>query len=56
MARNIVQRGRASDHIKALEGVNVLAQAVSAGLVIQIGVKDSDVTINLEPLSPPKPE
>jgi IS30 family transposase len=49
MAEKIVKRGRPSDLIKALQGVGVLEQEKSAGLVIQIGVKDSDVSIALSP-------
>jgi predicted transcriptional regulator len=47
MAEKIVKKGRPSDLIKALQGVGVLEQERSAGLVIQIGVKDSDVTVNI---------
>ena len=48
-AIKILAEGRASDLIKVQEGLNVLAQSASAGLVIQIGVKDSDVAITLSP-------
>lgn len=51
MAEKIVRKGRPSDLIKALQGVGVLEQEKSAGLVIQIGVKDSDVQIHLSPPS-----
>lgn len=49
MAEKIVKRGRPSDLIKALQGVGVLEAEKSQGLVIQIGVKDSDVSIALSP-------
>jgi hypothetical protein len=45
MARNIVKTGRASDHIKALEGVNVLAQSQNVGLTVQIGIKADTVKL-----------
>jgi hypothetical protein len=37
MARNIVQRGRAADHIKALEGINVLATEQNQGITVHVG-------------------
>jgi IS30 family transposase len=49
MAEKIVKRGRPSDLIKALQGVGVLQEERSAGLVVQLGIKDSDVTISLSP-------
>jgi transposase len=49
MAEKIVKRGRPSDLIKALQGVGVLQEERSAGLVVQIGIKDSDVQISLSP-------
>ena len=50
MAKNVVQKGQARDHIQALKGIGVLADDhVGQGLVIQIGIKDSDVKINLSP-------
>jgi predicted transcriptional regulator len=51
MAEKIVKQGRPSDLIKVLQGVSVLAPEQSAGLVIQIGCKDSDVSITLSPPS-----
>lgn len=51
MAEKIVKRGRPSDLIKALQGVGVLEQDRASGLVIQIGVKESDVSITLSPPS-----
>jgi hypothetical protein len=51
MAEKIVKKGRPSDLIKALQGVGVLEQEHSAGLVIQIGIKDSDVSVTLSPPS-----
>ncbi len=45
MARNIVKTGRASDHIKALEGVNVLAASQNVGLTVQIGIKADTVKL-----------
>lgn len=54
MAQNIVKKGRAADHVAALKGLSVLEEERSSGLVIQIGCKDSDVSITLGPaLSPP---
>lgn len=49
MAEKIVKNGRPSDLIKALQGVGVLQEDRGAGLVIQIGIKDSDVSISLSP-------
>jgi biotin operon repressor len=49
MAENIVKKGRAVDHVAALKGLSVLAEERSAGLTIQIGIKDSDVSIALSP-------
>jgi hypothetical protein len=38
MAQNIVKKGRAADHIKALEGIEVLSnQDVKGGLTIVVG-------------------
>jgi DNA-binding Lrp family transcriptional regulator len=51
MAEKIVRKGRPSDLIKALQGVGVLEQERTAGLVVQIGCKDSDVSITLSPPS-----
>lgn len=51
MARNIVQKGRAADHIKALEGINVLAPEHVAGITVQIGIKADTVKL-VAPLSP----
>ena len=51
MADNIVKKGRAADHVAALKGLSVLQEERSAGLTIQIGVKDSDVSITLSPPS-----
>lgn len=45
MAKNIVDKGLARDHIAALKGIGVLADDTPGqGVVIQIGIKDSDVT------------
>lgn len=45
MAKNVVDNGQARDHLVALKGVGVIADdAGQHGLVIQIGIKDSDVT------------
>jgi hypothetical protein len=49
MAENIVKKGRAADHVAALKGLSVLTEERSAGLVVQIGIKDSDVSISLSP-------
>jgi hypothetical protein len=57
MARNIVRKGLARDHIQALKGISVLAEDTAGqGLVIQIGIKDSDVTFacSTQQLSSPK--
>lgn len=45
MSRNIVQKGRAADHIKALEGINVLAPEHVAGITVQIGIKAESVKL-----------
>jgi hypothetical protein len=47
MAQNIVRKGRATDHVAALKGLSVLQEDRSAGLVVQIGIKDSDVQVSL---------
>lgn len=49
MAQKIAKRGRPSDLIKALQGVGVLQEERSSGLIVQIGIKDSDVQISLSP-------
>jgi IS30 family transposase len=51
MAQNIVRKGRATDHVAALKGLSVLQEDRSAGLVVQIGIKDSDVQVSLSPVS-----
>lgn len=56
MAEKIVKTGRASDLIKALQGVGVLQEERGGGLVVQIGIKDSDVSISLSPPSIPGAE
>jgi hypothetical protein len=48
-AIKIMRDGRPSDLIKVQEGQGVLAQSLAGGLVIQIGCKDSDVSITLSP-------
>ena len=45
MARNIVRKGRASDHIKALEGISVLSPTQGAGITVQIGIKADTVKL-----------
>lgn len=47
MAQHIVKKGRAADHVAALKGLSVLQEERSAGVVVQIGIKDSDVSITL---------
>jgi hypothetical protein len=49
MAQNIVAKGRAADHVAALKGLSVLQEERAAGLVVQIGIKDSDVQVTLSP-------
>ena len=49
MMKKIVGKGRPSDLIKALQGVGVLHEERGSGLVVQIGIKDSDVSISLSP-------
>ena len=49
MAENIVKKGRAADHVAALKGLSVLSEEKTAGLTIQIGIKDSDVNLTLSP-------
>lgn len=45
MARNIVETGRAADHIKALEGVNVLQPTATQPITWQIGIKADSVKL-----------
>lgn len=45
MAEKVERKGRPSDLIKALQGVSVLAEERSAGLVIQIGGGNGDVKV-----------
>jgi transposase-like protein len=45
MAEKVERKGRPSDLIKALQGVNVLTEERSAGLVIQIGGGQGDVKV-----------
>jgi hypothetical protein len=45
MAQNIVKKGRAADHIKALEGINVLSPEQVSGITVQIGIKAEAVTL-----------
>lgn len=45
MAQNIVHKGRAADHIKALEGVNVLAPEHTGNIVVQIGIKADSIKL-----------
>lgn len=45
MARNIVDKGRAADHIKALEGINVLSPEQVSGITVQIGIKADTVKL-----------
>lgn len=47
MAQKVVRKGKAADLVKVLQGVSVLEQERSAGLTIQIGIKDSDVSLSL---------
>lgn len=45
MAKNVVRKGQARDHIQALKGIGVLADdSAGQGITIQIGIKDSEVT------------
>lgn len=37
MARNIVKKGRAADHIKTLEGINVLQAQENTGVTVIVG-------------------
>jgi hypothetical protein len=45
MSRNIVEKGRAADHIKALEGISVLAPEQKLGITVQIGIKADRVKL-----------
>jgi transposase-like protein len=54
MAEKVVKKGRPSDHIKALQGVNVLTEERSAGLVIQIGGGSGDVKVAVMTTFAPK--
>jgi hypothetical protein len=47
MAKNIVKKGRAADHVAALKGLSVLAEESSGGLVVQIG-GGSKVQVNVQ--------
>lgn len=45
MSRHIVQKGRAADHIKALEGISVLQPQASQPITWQIGIKADTVKL-----------
>lgn len=49
MMKKTIAKGRASDLIKVLQGVNCLEPEQGKGLTIQIGIKDSDVNLTLSP-------
>lgn len=50
MARKIVAKGKGSDLIAALKGVNVLAEDQhKPGVTVLIGIKDSDVQLTFAP-------
>jgi transcriptional regulator len=55
MAQNIVETGRAADHIKALEGINVLAPEHAGGITVQIGVKADTVELIASTFASPTP-
>jgi len=47
MARNIVKKGRAADHVAALKGLGVLEDQPSSGLTIVVGGMGNDVRIGI---------
>ena len=50
MAENIVRKGLPRDHVATLRGIGVLADETTSGnLIIQIGIKDSEVTFASQP-------
>jgi predicted XRE-type DNA-binding protein len=49
MAEKVVKKGKPNDLIAALKGVSVLQEERAVGLVVQIGIKDSDVQVTLNP-------
>jgi transposase len=49
MAENIVKNGLPRDHVATLKGLNVLDEPTGSGIVIQIGIKDSEVQMHLSP-------
>jgi len=53
MARNVVRHGRASDHVKTLQGIGVLEQDHASGITIQVGSPSTDpppmITIDASP-------
>jgi hypothetical protein len=56
MARNIVKRGRAADHVKVLEGLDVLsAQDVKGNVTIVIG-GSAQVQVNIGAGAAPRVE
>jgi predicted transcriptional regulator len=50
MAKNIVHKGLARDHVAALKGLNVLEEQQNAGVIVQIGVSVDMATPTLSPL------
>lgn len=49
MAEKVVAKGKPADLIKALQGVNVLQDDRAPAVVVNIGIKDSDVKLALSP-------
>jgi hypothetical protein len=48
MADNVIDNGSPDTHLKALQGRGVLVgDQVGAGITIQIGIKDSDIALNI---------
>jgi predicted transcriptional regulator len=48
MARNVVQKGRAQDHVATLKGLGVLEEQQTQAVAIMIGIK-SDLAVTLSP-------
>ena len=55
MAQNIVKRGKAADHVKALQGLSVLSTDEHVGGITVIVGSGSQVQINLGAPSTPQP-
>ena len=48
MARNIVTKGRAADHVATLKGLDVLSdEGVKGGVTVIVGGQDAQVQVNI---------